>query len=154
MLALVMLAAATRADWSLRYIPGDRNLRRPLTLFEVELAPTVLNEWPRQTSIDWLVFDHDHVITAEAQFTERGLGRCSCEMRDSGGCSDRVLKRPYWAVASRDMALEPVTGRCSLSIAYQAVRNVAAAQALAGNRQTAFLLLHDARNPYFAGVAC
>jgi hypothetical protein len=98
------------------------------------------------------VLDRKRTIVAEAKFTERGLGRCSCEMRDAGVCSERVLERPYWEVASRDMALERQAGRCSLSLAYQAVRNVAAAQAIAAaQRSSAFLLLYDIRNPYFAG---
>jgi hypothetical protein len=152
MLALVLLAAATRADRTLQWLPGNSELRGPLTLFEVELAPTVLNERPRQTSLDWLALDREHVIAAEAKFTERGFGRCSCELRDAGLCSERALERPYWDVASRDMALDRRAGRCSLSLAYQAVRNVAAAQAIAaGRRRSAFLLLYDIRNPYFAG---
>lgn len=152
-LAIALLAAATRADSSLRWIPGEPRLRRPLTLFEVEIAPTVLNEAPRQTSIDWLVVDREHVIAAEAKFTEPGLGRCSCEHRAAGQCSERVLERPYWQVASRDMAIDHTTGLCSLSLGYQAVRNVAAAQAIAGERRhSTFLLLYDARNPYFVGA--
>lgn len=152
MLALVLLAAAARADASLDWIAGNLHLRAPLGLFEVELAPAVLNELPRQTTLDWLVLDRRQVIAAEAKFTERGLGQCSCEGRDTGSCSDRVLERLYWTVASRDMAIAAADGGCALSPAYQAVRNVAAAQALAGDRKSAFLLLYDARNPYFAGT--
>jgi hypothetical protein len=152
MLALMLLAAAARADASLQWIPGDSRLGTPLPLFEVELAPTVLNERPRQTTIDWLVLDHRQVITAEAKFTERGLGQCSCAGRDAGACSDRVLERPYWKIASREMGMELTAMHCPLRVSYQAVRNVAAAQALAGGRGTAFLLLYDARNPYFGGT--
>jgi hypothetical protein len=154
-LAIALLAAASCADPSLRWLPGDRRLRQPLPLFEVELAQTVLHERPRQTSIDWLVLDHDNVITAEAKFTERGLGQCSCERRDVGVCSERVLERPYWCVASTEMGMRrrAAPASCSLSLAYQAVRNVAAAQAIAtGRRKTMFILLYDARNPYFAGA--
>jgi hypothetical protein len=154
-LAITLVASATCADPSLQWLSGDLRSRRPLSLFEVELAPEVLHEWPRQTSIDWLVLDSDNVITAEAKFTERGLGRCSCERRDVGLCSRRVLERPYWDVASRDMALlrEQPPACCTLSLAYQAVRNVAAAQAVAARRRsTTFVLLYDARNPYFAGA--
>ncbi len=74
--------------------------------------------------------------------TECGLGICSCE-------------RPYWAAASRAFGLRrPDPGEpCALSVAYQAVRNVAAAEALAGeNRLATFLLLYDARNPGFSGA--
>jgi Restriction Endonuclease associating with ARP len=154
-LAIALLASAARADPSLRWLSGARRFRRALTLFEVELAPTVLRERPRQTSIDWLVLDRHSVIAAEAKFTERGLGQCSCEEREAGLCSERVLQRPYWDVASRDVGLhrEAASASCCLSLAYQAVRNVAAAQAIAGERRsTAFLLLYDARNPYFAGA--
>jgi hypothetical protein len=161
-LAIALLAAASRADASLQWLPGERRsrhpdarcLRGPLALFEVELAPAVLRERPRQTSLDWLVLDRHNVIAAEAKFTERGLGQCSCKGREAGLCSERVLQRPYWCVASKDMRLhrDASRTRCHLSLAYQAVRNVAAAQAIAaGRRSTAFLLLYDARNPYFAG---
>ena len=45
------------------------------------------------------------------------------------------------------------TAGCSLSLAYQVVRNIAAAEAIAGDRRAAtFLLLYDARNPYFTGA--
>ena len=63
------LAAATRADSSLQWI-GARPFRCPLACFEVEIAPPVLNERPRQTSIDWLVLNRDEVVAAEAKFTE------------------------------------------------------------------------------------
>jgi hypothetical protein len=40
-----------------------------------------------------------------------------------------------------------------VSTAYQAVRNVAAAVALAGSeRRAVFVLVYDERNPYFAGA--
>jgi Restriction Endonuclease associating with ARP len=152
-LAVALLGSAACADPTLQWLPTGWRFRRALTLFEVELAATMLNERPRQTSVDWLAIDCEHVTAAEAKFTERGFGRCSCELRDSGLCSERVLERPYWDVASRDMALDRQAGRCSLSLAYQAVRNVAAAQAIAaGRRRSAFVLLYDIRNPYFAGT--
>lgn len=152
-LAITLLSSATRADPSFQWLPGYRYVRHSFALFEVELAPGILNERPRQTSIDRLVLDRQHVIAAEAKFTERGLGQCSCKLRDSGLCSQRVLERPYWDVAARDLALERKGTRCGLSLAYQAVRNFAAAQAIAAaGRCTSFLLLYDARNPYFAGA--
>jgi hypothetical protein len=104
-LAIALLASATRADPLLGRLSDARCLQRPLTLFEVELAPSVLRERPRQTSLDWLVLDRHNVIAAEAKFTERGLGQCSCEGREAGLCSERVLERPYWCVASKDMRL-------------------------------------------------
>ena len=151
-LALALLASAIQADPSLQWLPGDWTFRSVLSLFEVELAPWVLNEEPRQTSLDWLILDTGHVIAGEAKFTERGLGRCSCELRSAGHCSARVLERPYWDVASREMGLEREMRPCGLSLVYQAVRNVAAAQAIAAERRAAFLLVYDERNPYFAGV--
>jgi hypothetical protein len=151
---MAVLAAATRADSTLSWLPGESCFRNPLTLFEVELAPAVLSERPRQTAIDWLVLDRHTVMAAEAKFTEPGLGQCSCECRSAGRCSRRVLERPYWEVASRDLRLERASaGRCHLSLAYQAVRNVAAAEAIAeGRRRPTFLLLYDVRNPYFSGA--
>jgi hypothetical protein len=153
-LALALLAAATRADSSLGWLSAEVSLGNPLTLFEVEIADAVLNERPRQTSLDWLVIDHHDVIAAEAKFTERGLGQCSCKRRTEGQCSERVLERPYWEVAARDLRLKrQPAGQCSLGLGYQAVRNVAAAQAIAGERRrSTFLLLYDARNPYFSGA--
>ena len=47
---------------------------------------------------------------------------------------------------------EEESGRCSLSLAYQAIRNMAAATAIAGGRASGFLLLYDERNPYFRGT--
>jgi hypothetical protein len=95
-----------------------------------------------------------NVLVAEAKFTERGFGRCSCPGRSSGRCSARVLERPYWATANKSMGLRRrhASGRCSLSLAYQPVRNVAAAKAIAVGRAATFLLLYDERNPYFAGT--
>ena len=148
LLAIALLAAATRADPSLRWLFGDTGLTRPLTLFEVELAPAVLNEWPRQTAIDWLVVDRENVIAAEAKFTERGLGQCSCQHRKAGECSIRVLARPYWSVASRDMALTRTDQACSLSLAYQAVRNVAAARALPEGEGRPSLALRRAQSVF------
>lgn len=89
--------------------------------------------------IDWLALGPDGVITAEAKFTEKGFGGCRCQGRTVGTCSQRVLDRPYWAVATRDLGLarDSSTTSCSLSLAYQAVRNVAAAGAIAGDRRAA-----------------
>jgi hypothetical protein len=151
-LAIALVASATRAEPSLQWLPGGSRFLRPLLLFEVELAPDVLNEQPRQTSLGGLVVDRRHVLVAEAKFTEPGLGQCSCEGRNLGLCSARVLERPYWGVALREMQLERETPPCSLSLTYQAVRNVAATQAIVGKRSTTFLLLYDERNPYFAGA--
>jgi hypothetical protein len=154
-LAIALLAAATSAERSLKWLPLSPCAGRALTLFEVELAASVLHERPRQTSLDWMVLDERAVIAAEAKFTERGFGRCSCDGRAAGACSERVLERPYWKVAARDLCLghnDPTVG-CSLSLAYQVVRNIAAAEVIAAEgRAATFLLLYDARNPYFTGA--
>lgn len=101
------------------WLPGSPCARRPLRLFEVELATHVLQERPRPTSLDWLVLDERVAIAAEAKFTERGFGRCSCDGRDVGDCSVRVLERPYWKVASRDLSLRRNNppASCSLNAA-------------------------------------
>jgi Restriction Endonuclease associating with ARP len=95
------------------------------------------------------------VIAAEAKLTEQGFGTCSCAQRDVGKCSPAVAARPYWRVASRELGLRRVRNEksCPLSLAYQAVRNIAAAAAIAGpSRRAAFLLLfYDERNPYCSG---
>jgi hypothetical protein len=64
-----------------------------------------------------------------------------------------VFQRPYWVVA-RALGLEgpapPMP--CQLGLAYQGVRNAAAALEMTGLRRRAvFGLLYDERNPYFAG---
>jgi hypothetical protein len=152
-LAIVLLAAATKADPALSWLPGHETIGpEPLTLFEVELAEHVLNERPRQTSLDWLVLGSDGVAAAEAKFTETGFGVCSC--RGKPECSVKVLERPYWRVASRELGFRKgMNGGCALSLAYQPIRNMAAAEAIAGRtRQPSFLLLYAARNPYFSGA--
>jgi hypothetical protein len=65
-----------------------------------------------------------------------------------------VLRHPYWRVARQSLELLrfPEFRHCPLGNVYQAVRNVAAADAIAGPRSAAFLVLYDERNPYFAGA--
>jgi hypothetical protein len=93
------------------------------------------------------------VIAVEAKFSEHGFSPCRCHHRDEGMCSARILERPYWSVAGRDLGLRHTPPQCSLSVAYQPVRNIAAAQAVAGpTRGSAFVLLYDQRNPYFSGA--
>jgi hypothetical protein len=123
--------------------------------FEYELSPETLNEEPRQTAIDWLVTGDETVICIEAKFMEEEFGRCSCESRQNGDCSPRVMARPYWAVARDAFGLEgPCPPEpCALEFAYQPVRLAAAAQALAeGRLRPVFGLFYDARNPYFTGA--
>lgn len=151
-LAIALLSAARRADPRLDWLPVNVDAN-PTTRFEVTLEPEVLNERPRQTSLDWLVTGDEGVVVGEAKFTEQGFGRCSCERRVVGRCSPRVLERPYWQVASRSLGLTRQAGRsCALSLAYQPVRNLAAAEAVAEGRPAAFVLLYDDRNPYFTGA--
>ena len=99
------------------------------TQFEVTVPAELLNERPRQTAVDWLVTREQAVLAFEAKFTEQGLGRCSCSGREYGQCSDAVLSRPYWTVVEEELgwtrATEPAP--CPVSLAYQAVRNLAAA---------------------------
>lgn len=69
-----------------------------------------------------------------------------CSEKASGQCAGRVLQRPYWDVTSRILGLHRDEGSrsCVLSLAYQPVRNVAAAEALAGAARSAtFLLFFD-----------
>jgi hypothetical protein len=152
-LALTLLAAACRSRPTLSWLPfADQLGRQRVGLFEVELAECVLNERPYQTRIDFLATGSDAVVAVEAKFSERGFARCKCNQRDEGICSARVNERPYWAVAGRELGLRQTAQRCPLSLAYQPVRNIAAAQAIAGRtRASAFVLLYDERNPYFAG---
>jgi hypothetical protein len=153
-LALTLLAAACRSSPTLSWLPfADQLGQQRLGLFEVELAEGVLNERPYQTQIDFLATGNHAVIAVEAKFSEPGFTPCRCKQRDEGICSAHVHERPYWAVASRDLGLRESGHRCPLSLAYQPVRNIATAQAIAGRaRASAFVLLYDERNPYFAGA--
>jgi hypothetical protein len=119
-----------------------------LPLFEVQLASHVLNERPRQTTLDWLSLGRNSVVVGEAKFTEQGFGTCSCR---NGRCSEPVLDRPYWDVAVGELGLDRAATPCVLATAYQVVRNVAAAIVLAGERKATFALFYDRRNPYFSG---
>lgn len=151
-LALTLLATACRSQPSLDWLPFAKKLgERPIGLFEIELAPDVLNEQPFQTQLDFLALGSDGVIAVEAKFTERGFSPCRCAGRAAGECSERVRARPYWSTAASEFGLRDMPGRCPLSLVYQPVRNVAAARAIAGDRASAFVLVFDDRNPYFTG---
>jgi hypothetical protein len=148
-----LITAANNADPALSWLRAAESLgSQHVGLFEVQLSPTTLNEWPRQTAVDYLVSGSTGVIAVEAKFTEQGFGSCSCEQRSTGQCSARVLQRPYWRVAETELCLRRGHDSCALSIAYQPVRNVAAARMIAGKRAATFALLYDARNPYFSGT--
>lgn len=129
----------------------------PTVSFEHELDPAMLNEHPRVTAIDFFVETSDAVICTEVKWAEEGLGRCSCGAASVaiGDCAERVLERSaYWNVARELFFLpERSPGKpCPISTGYQAIRNVAAARALAKGREPVFVLLYDATNPYFKGA--
>ena len=164
-LALGLLGVAAKRDPTLAWLwnglgplpPAQRDL--PAWGFERKLAPELLDEQPRQTSIDFYVDDPAALLCIEAKWTEDGIGACGCA--DSGGkpalgqCSEKVLDRnAYWG-AAYDVFHLPTRNEgkpCPLSFTYQAVRNVAAALALARPGQDAvFGLIYDDANPYFAG---
>jgi hypothetical protein len=160
-LALAVLGLARSRDPSLRWLdsglslPGLLASPAPGSRFEVELEPALLNEYPHVTTIDFLVEDESAVVCVEAKFGEKGLGPCSCKADASatGACSERVLDRTlYWETARDVFSLPDRVDRkpCPISASYQAIRNGAAARALAGpNRRAVFVLLYDERNPYF-----
>lgn len=169
-LALGLLGVAASRDPSLAWLweglqtVGPRPLP-PSTLasvpswgFERKLDASVLGEQPRQTSIDFFVTDPGALFCIECKWAEAGIGECSCEpapARLTSACSQRVLEREgYWKTANEVFHLpKREAGRaCSLSFTYQAVRNVAAALALATPDQVpVFGLIYDADNPFFAG---
>jgi hypothetical protein len=140
----------------------------PKVQFEFALDPLVLSErrdFP--TTVDALVSDDGLVACGEGKYWEAGLGRCSSCVKNAaheqsggqkpdpaltGGCSLEVRGRErYWVTAREVLGLpERVDGQsCPIASAYQGVRNVAAAQALAQGRTPAFVLFFDERNPYF-----
>lgn len=132
--------------------------RTPAIKFELPMDPILLNERPRQTAVDLLVSTDEAVICTELKWSEAGLGACSC--RNGGGdpavadCASRVLqRRAYWSAAIEVLGLpRRRKGRlCPISWTYQAVRNIAAARALAGDRVPVFALIYDERNPFFGG---
>lgn len=164
-LALGLLGVSAKLDPSLSWLwsalgalPGPAS-HLPKWQFENKLAPDVLDERPRQTSVDFFVEDTAALVCLEAKWTEEGIGACGCAdsggKPDNGQCSAKVLARTaYWDAAYGIFGLpaRTVGQPCPLSFTYQAVRNVAAALALADDGQLAvFALIYDAENPYFAG---
>jgi hypothetical protein len=167
-LGLALLGVAAKRDptlswlWPVVFSAAAARERAPdvaHVAFERELPPELLNEQrPRVTSIDFFVDAPDVVVCAEMKWAERGIGSCSCGKSDDEGdpliaeCSTRVLNRPrYWKAAANVFHLPPrMPGSyCPISTPYQAVRNVAAAQAIANGRKAVFLLIYDETNPYF-----
>ena len=162
-LALGLLGVAAKRDPTLAWLwnalgplpPAQSDL--PAWRFERKLGPNVLAEEPRQTSIDFYVDDPAALLCIEAKWTEDGIGKCGCAGGGgnpaAGECTEKVLERKaYWRAAYDVFHLpEREAGQpCPLSFTYQAVRNVAAALAIARPGQEAvFGLVYDADNPYF-----
>ncbi len=165
-LALALLGNAARLDPSLSWfwrafdLPAPLGHQHPSFAFERSLSTFDLNEKPRATVLDFAVDGPNIFVAVETKWTEAGLGTCSCsqggaDSPDIGGyCSERVLSRKcYWQAAEQFFGLPaerlPLFG-CPISPAYQAIRNVAAAQKLAaGKRPFGFILIYDQENPYF-----
>jgi hypothetical protein len=92
------------------------------------------------------------MLAAEAKFTEKGFEPCSCP--SEGSCTDVIHGRKYWAAATQlGWDHRSTGGRCLVRTAYQPIRNLAAAMALAPpGVLPCFALFYDERNPYFAGT--
>lgn len=166
MLALALLGSAINRDDSLRWFWNGLDLpissssgRRSVVRFEHGLAPSDLGEVPRSTKLDLSISSKDIFVAIETKWSEPGFGICSCA-RDGDGdshvgfeCAARVRsRRAYWEVAHELFGLEAIRlpfFPCSLSVAYQAVRNVAAARHLSRGRNAGFVLIYDENNPYF-----
>ncbi len=164
-LAVGLLGQSARLDPTLSWLwdalsplppAGDHS---PQIDFEQTLTADVLGEQPRQTAVDVLVDDPSALICIEIKRAEQGLGACSCGADGGnplkGRCATRIEGREaYWAAAADLLGLparEP-PGPCPISLPYQAVRNAAAARALAKPGQLAvFGLVYDEQNPYFGG---
>jgi hypothetical protein len=164
-LALALLGSAWEAHPDLSWLatllgePGLFADESPRTTFEASVDEALLDERPNVTSLDLLVDDGNTVICLEAKYQETGMGKCSCNGTDPGSslagrCAAKVLRRDAYWETSRDVFgfRERVDERqCPIEVSYQAVRNVAAACALANGRRAVFALAYDERNPYFSG---
>lgn len=164
-LALSLLGCSALADpslsWFLRVFGLEHLSTATACSYELEraLLPTELNEYPRVTKLDFVVENENAFVAVETKWSEPGLGICSC-IRDGDGnpaaghsCAARVRGRTkYWKTADALFGLPAARLEllpCTMSVAYQAVRNVAAARRLAAGRTAAFVLIYDQRNPYF-----
>lgn len=163
-LALALLGVAEDQDPSLQWLFQALDLPRPQDpepkgRIEVDLDRALLSEQgPQTTAVDYLVEDSSALICLEAKWNEQGLGRCSCAKKGGnpaqGQCSPLVRTRDlYWEAGERLLGLahEPEIGApCPISLGYQAVRNIAAARALAKpGQQPVFALIYNADNPFF-----
>ncbi len=165
-LALALIGSAATRDPSLDSLWRAANLpstvlsgRRQIT-FEYRLRPGTLNEQPRTTQLDIAVETETSFTAIESKWTESGWETCSCLRCGDGShlpggfCAERVLARTaYWQTA-RDFFRLPAERLpllpCPIAPIYQVLRNIAAARALAGpDRCSSFVLLFDAKNPFF-----
>jgi len=166
MLALALLGSAAQRDPSVQWLFSAANLlsnlagrKRPVIRFEHCLAPSDLGEVPRVTSMDVTISTQRAFIAVETKWSEAGLGGCSCAREGEGDprigfdCADRVYSRKiYWKTAADFLELEEARlsfEPCSLSVAYQVVRSIAAAWQLSRGRIAGFILIYDNTNPYF-----
>jgi hypothetical protein len=128
--------------------------------FEHALAPSDLDEYPRVTKLDLSVANSAAFAAIETKWSEPGLGICSCVKDEEGNpvaghyCASRVATRSaYWRVAQENFGFERERLSqlpCPVSVAYQAVRSVAAARHFAGPKWAVFVLIFDENNPYFS----
>jgi hypothetical protein len=131
----------------------------PRLEFAHVVAPELLGERPRQTSLDVLVDDPSVLIGIETKWREHGIGNCLCRGAGVGPlpgerCSRRVEQRDaYWETAEEVLGLgarEPGSA-CPISPVYETVRHAAALRALGGaDRPVVLALFYDSDNPYFA----
>lgn len=165
-LSLALLGSAVHNDVAMSSLWRTLGMQRTVRpnqaariAFEYALDPSDLHEAPHVTTIDFLATTAEVVAVVECKWSEKGMGTCSC-IKDGDGspqpgntCASRVAARTaYWDTAHRDFGFP--TARCPslfcpVSVAYQAVRNVAAMRLLTGMRRGVFGLLYDDRNPYF-----
>jgi len=166
-LGLALLGVAAKIDPSLKWfwdalqLPFRIDTTRPSSCtFEFPLDPADLNERPRTSQLDFLVRHRAVCASVEAKWSE-SLGSCSCLRQCEGSplpgahCAARVYDRAaYWTVAQEIFGLPAKRSPslpCPISTVYQVVRNIAAVRHLAGNKRPAiFVLLFDARNPFFS----
>jgi hypothetical protein len=165
-LGLALIGGAAEEDssfrwfWSALKLPERfANTERTFIQFERVLAPLDLNELPRTTQIDIAIENDRAFVAIETKWSEPGFPRCSCEREGTGSprigfdCADRVYARTkYWRTANRFLQLPEARltfHPCFLSIAYQIVRNIAAARHLSRGRCSGFILLYDQTNPFF-----
>lgn len=135
-------------------------------VFERAMKPSdLLEHGVKTTSIDLLIETDKLVIAVECKRFESGIGRCSCRVPNPDGpppktlpgwpdcaCKPDVLGRTaYWRVARDHFGLpERLAGiPCPIALSYQAIRNVAALEALRGDRQGVLVVVYDLENPYF-----